>query len=58
MATGTQSDQIQIVIRTLLTSQSLVVDLHVLHGTTDLASPAVAEAYLFSKLIVGVGLEP
>jgi hypothetical protein len=58
MATETQSDQVQIVIRTLLASQCLVVDLQVLHGTTDLASPAVSGEHLLSKLIVGVRLEP
>jgi hypothetical protein len=40
----TQSNQIEAVIRALLAAQLLVVNLEVLSGTTDLASPAIAAA--------------
>ena len=52
MAAGAQGNQIQVVIRALLAAQLLVVDLQVLSGTTDLASPAIAPQYLFSELFV------
>jgi len=49
MAAGAKSDQVQIVMRALLTSPRFVVDLQVLHGTADLASPAIAGEHLFPK---------
>ena len=52
MAAGTQGDQVQIVIRALLTAQLFVVDLQVLSGTADLTSPAIAAQNLFSELFV------
>ena len=58
MAAGAQGNQVQIVIRALLTAQLLVVDLQVLSGATDLALPSVAAQYLFSKLFVGFGVKP
>ena len=47
---GAQGNQIQIVIRTLLAAQLLVVDPQVLPGTRELALPAVAAQHLFSEL--------
>ena len=58
MAGGAQGNQVQIVIRALLAAQLLVVDLQVLSGTTDLASPAIAPQYLFSELVVWFGIKP
>ena len=58
MATRAQGNQVQFVIGTLLTAQLLVVDLQVLSGTTDLASPAIPAQYLFSELFVGLGIKP
>lgn len=51
MAVDAQGDQIRVVIRALLATQLLVMDLHVLSGTTDLASPAIATQNLFSQLL-------
>jgi hypothetical protein len=42
VAAGAQGNEVQIVIRALLTAQLLVVDLQVLFGTTDLALPAIS----------------
>ena len=58
MATGAQGDQIRVVIGALLAAQLLVVDLQVLSGTTDLASPTIPTQYLFSELFVGFGIKP
>ncbi len=52
VTTSAQRNQIEIVIRTLLAAQLFVMNLQVLPGTTDLASPAVAAQNLFSKLII------
>ena len=48
MAAGAKSNQIEIVIRTLLATQLFVMNLQVLPGTTDLASPAIAAENLLS----------
>ena len=58
MAAGAQGNQVQIVIRALLAAQLLVVDLQVLSGTTDLASPAIAAQHLFSEPVVWFAIEP
>ena len=58
MAVGAQGNQVRIVIRALLAAQLLVVDLQVLSGTTDLASPAIAPQYLFSQLVIRFGIKP
>ena len=58
MAVGAQRNQIRVVIVALLAAQVLVVDLQVLSGTTELASPAIAAQNLFSKLIVWFGIKP
>ena len=58
MAAGAQGNQVQIVIRALLAAQLLVVDLQVLSGAADLASPAIAAQYLFSELFVELGIKP
>jgi hypothetical protein len=50
MAPGVQGNQVRVVIIALLAAQLLVVDLQVLSGTTDLASPAIAAQNLFSHL--------
>jgi hypothetical protein len=42
MAAGAQGNQVQIVIRALLTAQLLVVHLQVLSGTADLTLPAIS----------------
>ena len=42
MTGGAYGNQIQIVIRALLTAQLLVMDLQILSGATDLGSPSVA----------------
>ena len=46
MTAGAQGNQVRFVIIALLAAQLLVVDLQVLSGTTDLASPAIATAVL------------
>ena len=58
MAHPTESDQIRIVVIALLAPQLLVVDLQILPGTTELASPAIASQYLFSQLVVRFGIKP
>jgi hypothetical protein len=57
MAVGAQGDQVQIVIRSLLTQQSLVLDLQVLPGTADLTLPAISLHYLLPKLAVQLGIK-
>jgi hypothetical protein len=54
MALATERNQVQLVIRTLLATQLLVVELKVLSGTTALAPPAITAQYLFSQLFVEV----
>ena len=58
MADGAKGDQIRVVIVALLAAQLLVVDMKVLFGTTDLASPAIALQHLFSELVVWFGIKP
>jgi hypothetical protein len=58
MAVDAQGNQIQIVISALLAAQLLVVDMQVLSGTTDLASPTIAAQYLLSELFVELGVKP
>jgi hypothetical protein len=48
MTSGTQGNQVQVVIRALLATQLLVVHLQVLFAITELAPPAIAPQYLFS----------
>ena len=55
---GAQGDQVRVVIVALLAAELLVVDLQVLPGTADLASPAIATQYLFSELFVQLGIKP
>jgi hypothetical protein len=57
VATGAQGNQVRVVIVALLAAKLLVVDLQVLSGTTDLASPAVATQYLFSEVFVELGIK-
>ena len=54
---GAQGDQVQGVIVALLAAVLLVVDLQVLPGITDLASPTIPTQNLFSELFVGFGIE-
>jgi hypothetical protein len=53
-----QGDEVQIVVVVLLAPQLLVVDMQILPGTTDLASPAIAPQYLFSQLVVRFAIKP
>jgi hypothetical protein len=57
MTSGAYGDQVQIVIWALPTAQVFVVDLQVLPGATDLASPGVAAQHLFSEVVVGLGIK-
>jgi hypothetical protein len=41
-----------------LASRFLVMDLQVLFGTTDLASPAITPEHLLSESVVQLGIEP
>jgi hypothetical protein len=52
MAASAQSNQVQIVIRALLTAQLLVVDLQVLSGTADLTLPSISLHDPLTKLFV------
>lgn len=49
---GAQGNQVQVVIMALLAAKLFVMNLKVLHGTTDLASPTIAAENLFSESIV------
>jgi hypothetical protein len=49
---GAQGNQVRVVIVAPLAAELLVMDLQVLPGTTNLASPAVAAKHLFSELFV------
>jgi hypothetical protein len=42
----------------LLAAELFVVDLQVLPGATELASPAIAAQNLFSELVVWFAIEP
>ena len=57
MATGAQGNQVQIVIRALLTTQLLVVDLQVFPGTADLTSPAVSLHDPLTQSVVQLGVQ-
>ena len=46
------------VIWALPAAQELVVNLQVFSGGTDLALPGVAAQYLFSEVVVGLGIKP
>ena len=48
LAVNALGDEVQIVVVVLLAAQLLMVDMQVLPGTADLASPAIAPQYLFS----------
>ena len=54
MATRTQRDQIGILIRAMLTASLLVVNLQIVSGATDSASPVVPCQDLATKLFVRV----
>jgi hypothetical protein len=56
MATGAQGDQVGIFVGALLTAQLPVMDLQVLPGAADLASPAVPLHDPLAKLLVRLGL--
>jgi hypothetical protein len=58
MASGTQGDQVQVVIRALLAAQLLVMDLQVFPGTTYLTLPAITPQNLFLELVVWFGIKP
>ena len=52
MAAGAEGDQVQIIIRALVTAQLLVVHLEVLSGTADLTLPAISLHDPLTKLFV------
>ena len=52
MAAGAKGNQVQIVIRALLTAQLLVVDLQVLSGTAVLTLPAISLHDTLTELFV------
>ena len=58
MATSAKGNQIRGVIVALLTAQLFVMNLQVLPRTTDLASPVIASQYLFSQLVIHLGIKP
>ena len=58
VASGAQSDQVQVVVVALLAPQFLVVDMQILPGTTELASPPIATQYLFSELVIRFWIKP
>jgi hypothetical protein len=58
MAVDAQGNQIRIVIRALLAAQLFVMDLQILFGAADLASPAIATQDSISQLIVQLGIKP
>jgi hypothetical protein len=55
---GAQGNQVRVVIVAPLAAELLVMDLQVLPGTTNLASPAVAAKHLLSQLFVRFGIKP
>jgi hypothetical protein len=52
-----QGDEVQIVVVALSAPQLLVVDLQILPGTTELASPVIAPQYLFPQLVIRFGIK-
>jgi hypothetical protein len=52
-----QGNQVRVVIVPPLAAELLVMDLQVLSGTTDLASPTIAAQHLFSELFVELGIK-
>jgi hypothetical protein len=55
---STEGDEVQIVVVALLAPQLLVVDMQILPGTTELASPPIARQYLFPQLVIRFGIKP
>jgi hypothetical protein len=58
VTSSAERNQVQIVVVALLAAVLLVVDMQVLPGTTDLASPAIAGQNLLSELVVRFGIKP
>ena len=58
MTGGAQGNQVRVVVVALLAAELFVVDVQILSGATDLASPAIATQHLFSQLIVQLGIKP
>ena len=58
MAVSAESDQVRVFIRTLLAAQLLVVDVKILSGTTDLASPTIATQDLLPQTFVRHRIQP
>ena len=52
VAARAQRNQVLLVIVALLAAELLVMDLQILSGTADLASPTIAVQHLFSQLVV------
>ena len=57
MAAGAQGNQVQIVIRALLTAQLFVVDLQVLARTANLTLPPVPLHDLLAELFIRAGIQ-
>jgi hypothetical protein len=57
MAACTECNHVFLGIVAALAPEFLVVDLQILSGTTDLASPAIATQYFISELFVEFGLK-
>jgi len=58
MTLGAQGDQVRVIIIALLAAQLLVMNLKVLSGTADLASPAIASEHLSPELVVRLAFKP
>jgi hypothetical protein len=58
VAVSAQGNEVQIVVVALLAPVLLVVDMQILPGTADLASPAIAGQNLLSELVVRFGIKP
>jgi len=58
MAIKTQRDEIPFLIPTGVAAKLLVMDFEICHGTTQLASPAIAPQYLLAKFPVAFLFEP
>ena len=56
MTHSTESNQVGIDIFALLAPKLLVMDVQILPGATELASPAIAAQYLSSELVVWFGM--
>jgi hypothetical protein len=58
MTYGTQRDQVLLRITATLATKFLVVNLQIRSAPATLASPTIPAQYLFSKLLVQLGIKP